>query len=155
MNHAPSWGLATLGPLGHSPVAPGSVGALAALPAAWLLTLLPWPARVAVLALVTIGAIVVVQRYLAGRTEADPQEVVLDELVGCLVTLAPLPWSLSWVAAGYVLFRLLDITKPGPIGYLDRRVHGGLGVVADDVAAGVLGALILVGVRLAVCGLSA
>jgi len=110
----------------------------------------PWPARVAVLALVTVGAVVVVQRYLEGRTKADPQEVVLDELVGCLITLAPLPWSLPWVAAGYALFRLLDITKPGPIGTLDRRLHGGLGVVADDVAAGGLAALILVGVRLAV-----
>ncbi len=142
--------LATLGPLGHSPVAPGSVGALAAVPCAWLLAMAPWPARVAVLALVTVGAVVVVQRYLEGRTKADPQEVVLDELVGCLITLAPLPWSLPWVAAGYALFRLLDITKPGPIGTLDRRLHGGLGVVADDVAAGGLAALILVGVRLAV-----
>ncbi len=58
-----------------------------------------------------------------------------------------------WILAAFLLFRLLDITKPGPIRWLDRRVGGGLGVVLDDVAAGAVGCLILHGARWALRGM--
>jgi phosphatidylglycerophosphatase A len=73
----------------------------------------------------------------------DPGAVVIDEVVGMVVALSGLPFSVTTACWGFALFRLLDITKPFPIGWLDRRLNGGLGIVADDVAAGVMANLIL------------
>jgi len=131
--------LATAGPLGWSPVAPGTLGALLALPLGVPLSWLPWPGRVAVLAAAVLGGTWVIDRYLGEDRTADPSEVVLDEVVGCLVTLAAVPLSAPWLLAGFVVFRVLDIGKPPPIGTIDRRWHGGLGVMADDVVAGLMG----------------
>ena len=131
--------LATAGPLGWSPVAPGTLGALLALPLVVPLSWLPWPGRVAVLAAAVLGGTWVIDRYLGEDRTADPSEVVLDEVVGCLVTLAAVPLSAPWLLAGFVVFRVLDIGKPPPIGTIDRRWHGGLGVMADDVVAGLMG----------------
>jgi len=99
----------------------------------------------------TLASTLAVQRYLAGR-KRDPQEVVVDEWIGCLITLAFVPFSAAWVVAGYLLFRMFDIFKPGPIRWLDRRVHGGLGVMADDVAAGLAAGAVLALARLAALG---
>jgi len=89
----------------------------------------------------------------------DDGRIVIDEFVGQLLTLVPLafvmrsvgPFSSEtgelclflWVVTGFVLFRLFDIWKPGPIGWIERRFSGGLGVMLDDVAAGILAALLL------------
>ncbi len=76
----------------------------------------------------------------------DHPSIVWDEVVGYLVTmlpavaLSPLPHLWFWAAVGFTLFRLFDIAKPGPIRWLDRRMHGGFGIMVDDLAAGVAGA---------------
>jgi phosphatidylglycerophosphatase A len=68
---------------------------------------------------------------------------VIDEVIGFLITMTWLPMTWQAYLAGFLLFRVLDIFKPFPIGYLDEKVPGGLGVVADDVAAGMIANIIL------------
>lgn len=146
----PARGLATVGRAGDSPVAPGTLGALAALPLAWLLASAPPPVAVAVVAALAVASIWIVERYLRtlpAGVQLDPSEVVLDEFVGVLVALAFVPWEAPWVLAAFVLFRVADIVKPWPIGLIDRRVHGGLGVMGDDLVAGLLAGLALLAVR--------
>jgi phosphatidylglycerophosphatase A len=126
---------------GFLPLAPGSFASLlAALAAAPFLALghhlLLWAALVAALS----GVWAVAASGEAGR---DPGWVVIDEIAGQWLALAPLARPAFWpIACGFALFRLLDITKPGPIGWCDRR-HDALGVMGDDIVAGVGAALIL------------
>lgn len=77
----------------------------------------------------------------------DPKRVVIDEWVGVWVTVAFLPTTWAWLLAGFLLFRLLDILKPLGIRKLEK-IHGGFGIMLDDIAAGVVGAVILNAVRL-------
>ena len=73
----------------------------------------------------------------------DHGAIVWDEMVGFWVTMAVAPSGWLWILAGFVLFRLFDIWKPWPISWLDRRIGGGLGVMADDLLAGIYAALCL------------
>ncbi len=139
--------LSTVGGLGRARYAPGTLGALAAIPLGWALAPLPIAVRISVAVVLSIASIPVVERYVRAQQLLDPQEVVLDELVGCLLCLVVVPFEPLWVLAAFGLFRVLDIAKPWPIRWVERSVHGGAGVVLDDVAAGVIGAAILVGAR--------
>jgi phosphatidylglycerophosphatase A len=131
---------------GLSPVAPGTAGTLAAIPVYLLLQDLSLAAYV-VAVLVLFGGGVLVCGYTAGRLGVhDHPAIVWDEVVGYLVTMTAAPSGWAWIAAGFVLFRLFDILKPWPIGWLDRRLHGGAGIMLDDVIAGVFAALLLHGV---------
>ena len=67
----------------------------------------------------------------------DHPGIVWDEIAGYLVTMTLAPAGLGWLVAGFVLFRVFDILKPWPIGWLDRRVGGGLGIMLDDLVAGI------------------
>jgi phosphatidylglycerophosphatase A len=73
----------------------------------------------------------------------DPGCIVIDEVAGMLVTLIGLPFNMISVFAGFLIFRILDIWKPYPIRFLERKLSGGVGIVMDDVVAGVLGNIIL------------
>lgn len=130
--------LATVGLAGESPKAPGTIGTLAAVPVALLVAPLDSAWRGAIAAAAVLLSLLVVHRYLRGREASDPQEVVIDEFVGMLVAAAFVPGHPLWIAAAFVLFRLLDIVKPWPIGWVDRRLSGALSVVGDDVLAGAL-----------------
>ncbi len=138
---------ATVGMAGDSPVAPGTVGALVALPIALLLATLGTALRVLVVIAVVAVSFVIVGRYLRDCDDHDPSEVVLDELVGCLVAVVMVPVTVAWIAAAFVLFRVLDIAKPWPIGAIDRRLRGAGGVVGDDLAAGALAGAALFGLH--------
>jgi phosphatidylglycerophosphatase A len=131
--------LATVGGLGYLPLAPGTWGSLAGLPLSWALARCQPVAALAGALAVTAVAVAVAERAEgAFATRHDASQVVIDEVAGMAWTLLWLPPTWGWSLLGFGLFRLLDATKPGPIGWLDRRVHGGLGVVLDDVAAGAL-----------------
>ncbi len=130
--------LATGGGCGYSPYAPGTVGSLAALPLGWLLSQLAFIPALAVVILFAIVAIGVAHRAAAILDRADPGAVVIDEIAGVLVACLGLKLSLSGSLISVCLFRVFDILKPFPVGWLDRRLKGGLGIVADDLAAGVL-----------------
>jgi phosphatidylglycerophosphatase A len=130
---------------GYAPVAAGTVASVAATAAgAGLLLLSPWLLALAAL-LATVGGYVAVRR--AG-IEGDPGWVVIDEFAGQWIALLALSRpTIPGLLAAFALFRLLDITKPGPIGWADRR-HGAFGVMADDVIAGSIAALLLGLVRM-------
>jgi phosphatidylglycerophosphatase A len=129
---------AAFGPCGFSPFAPGTAGTLGAVPLYMALSLLPWPAYLLVTAALLLLGIVAAGR--AGRYwgVVDASPIVIDEVVGYLVTMALVPFSWPAAAAGFVLFRLFDIWKPWPVSALDR-LKSGLGVMLDDVGAGVYG----------------
>lgn len=135
--HALALGLGS----GLSPRAPGTAGTLAAVPL--YLLIMHWPplAYLALTALAAVGGI-----WLCGRTARalgvhDHPAIVWDEVAGYLLTMALAPPGWPWVLAGFFAFRLFDIWKPGPIGWLDRRLHGGTGIMADDLAAGLAAGL--------------
>jgi phosphatidylglycerophosphatase A len=131
---------------GLVPVAPGTVGSAAALAIAWLLYKY---ADFCAMGFAMLGLLLFFPAVWAADVAAraagskDPGFVVVDEVVGQWITLAGavhLNWK-SWIAA-FLLFRAFDIWKPAPVRQLER-LHGGLGIVADDAMAGVYGALVL------------
>lgn len=89
----------------------------------------------------------VVQRLHARKPVGDSQAIVVDEIVGIWFALLAAPKALYWVVAGFLLFRVFDIAKPWPISWADRNLKGGLGIMVDDVMAGVAttGVLALIG----------
>jgi phosphatidylglycerophosphatase A len=144
---------------GYGPVMPGTYGSALGVGLYLVLARLvvPLPHARLLLALASLAIIAisipVVSMALCRFTVHDPQEVVLDEVVGQLVTLLPLPLapqsrSSYWMAvfAGFLLFRALDAAKPYPIWKLER-LKGAWGVVCDDLGAGMIGAVILCGLR--------
>ncbi len=121
---------------GLAPVAPGTFGTLAAVPLYLLLARLPLSAYLVLLALIVVGGV-----WICGRTSRDldvhdHRGIVWDEWAGFLVTMTAVPQGWPWVTAGFVLFRLFDVLKPWPIGWLDARVKGGWGIMLDDLLAG-------------------
>lgn len=135
---------------GYAPVAAGTVAsAVAALSGAALLDWSP-VALAAAAALASVGGWAAVR---AARIEGDPGWVVIDEFAGQWLALLGLARvSPLGVALAFLLFRLFDITKPGPVGWADRR-HDAFGLMADDVIAGLLAAAVLLGLRLVWPGL--
>jgi phosphatidylglycerophosphatase A len=133
---------------GLSPVAPGTAGTLLA----WALGA-PLVESVPSLALLAAVAVLfVVGVWACGLTGrnlgvADHGGMVWDEIVAFLLILAVLPESLPWQAAGFVAFRVFDILKPPPIRWLERRYHGGFGVMADDILAAGYALLVLAAVK--------
>ena len=135
---------------GYAPVAPGTVGSVLALALgvgfAWLS---PWLLAAAAIA-ACAGGFWAVEN---ADVEGDPGWVVVDEFAGQWITLLGIgALSLPWIAAAFVLFRLLDIAKPGPVGWADRK-HGTFGIMADDIIAGIIGAAVLLAVRIGVASL--
>jgi len=129
--------------VGKIPFAPGTWGSLAGLPICWLSSQAGAPA--AVLGVLLIVALAV---WVAGQAEKilaqkDPGCIVVDEIAGILITFIALPWNFTSVCAGFFIFRILDIVKPFPICWVEKKFSGGIGIVGDDVMAGILGNLIL------------
>lgn len=137
--------LATFFGVGKFRPAPGTWGSLAALPLAALLMFLgPLPMMAFVLVafpFCIIAAEVYQQDHPHER--GDSPTIVIDEVLGMVITLVWMPLTWQSFLIGFCIFRFLDIFKPFPIGYLDKSFQGGLGVVVDDVAAGVIANLIL------------
>lgn len=128
--------------IGKIPVAPGTFGSVAGIALCLGLARLPLAAGTVATILLIAFSVWVADRSVRILAVKDPGCVVIDEIAGMAVTLYGLPADAPVVVAGFVLFRLLDITKPFGIRRLER-LPGGVGVVADDVAAGVVGNLAL------------
>ncbi len=135
--------LATFFGVGRLPKVPGTWGTLATLPLAWLLMQTgPIIYMIAVVLLLPV-AILAAEIYEQETGSHDSGAIVIDEVLGFLITMTWLPINWRSFVLGFLLFRLLDIWKPFPISYLDKKIPGGLGVVIDDVAAGIVANVIL------------
>ena len=124
--------------VGYSPAAPGTFGSLVGLVLGWWLAGFH-DALAGGVALGVCGLGV----WLSSKAEGllggkDPGTIVIDEIAGMLVACWGLSLSVTGAIVIFALFRLFDIAKPFPVGWLDRHLTGGLGIVADDVAAGIL-----------------
>jgi phosphatidylglycerophosphatase A len=130
---------------GWLPWAPGTWGSLAALPFAWLILTYGGPVVLALAALALFGAGCWAADIAARDTQTkDPGWIVVDEVVGQWLTLLAAPRNLFGYAAAFLLFRLFDIWKPWPIGWADRRLEGGFGIMFDDVLAAIYAAIVLI-----------
>jgi len=128
--------IASFGYVGFFPIAPGTAGSLAALALFAVIRWIGVPAielgAIAVVFAIGVWAAQGTERALARK---DPGIVVIDEVLGMLITLALLPLSLTGIALGFLVFRVLDVIKPYPAAQLEH-LHGGLGIMADDAVAG-------------------
>lgn len=120
---------------GLMPKAPGTFGTLAAVPVYVLMSSLELAWFIGVTILITLIGI-----YLCAYTSRalgvhDHSGIVIDEIAGYLITMIAVPVAWQWMVIGFVLFRLFDILKPWPISWLDKHIHGGLGIMLDDVVA--------------------
>jgi phosphatidylglycerophosphatase A len=125
---------------GAAPWAPGTFGTLAAvIPYFWFQQLsLPW--YLVMLAVTTVIGIWLCDRTSKDIGVKDHGGIVWDEFVGFWVTMTLAPAGILWIVYGFVLFRIFDILKPWPIKWADQKVSGGLGVMLDDIIAGVMAA---------------
>ncbi len=133
---------------GLAPLAPGTVGSLVAI---LIYSFSPVDEdSVALYALIGVGFFVGIWATgtLITSSVSDPRRAVFDEFVGVWITCLFLPKTVAWMAAAFFCFRVLDVVKPWPIRRLER-LHGGLGIMSDDLLAGIYGAALLNGLRLA------
>jgi phosphatidylglycerophosphatase A len=135
--------VATAGMGRRIPRGPGTYGTLVAVPLVLALWHLGPILYMAAAAFLMVFAIVIAQFYEDMNGRHDAKEVVIDEIAGFVITMTWLPLTWQAFVVGFVLFRALDIFKPFPIGMLDQKVKGGIGVVVDDVAAGIIANVLL------------
>lgn len=134
----------TFGGSGLLKPAPGTWGTLAALPFAWIAATALGQEVLILLALVyLIAGLWAAHTYEEKFQTHDAGEIVIDEAAGITLALAFVPPSLVTFALGFALFRLFDIIKPWPVSLADRQVDGAIGVMLDDIIAGVMAAAVL------------
>jgi len=131
---------------GAAPKAPGTAGTLVAVPLYLLVSGLPLWGYLAITVAAFLAGIWICGRTAEDLGTHDHPGIVWDEVVGFLVTMTAAPAGWAWFVAGFALFRGFDILKPWPIHWLDARVGGGLGIMLDDLAAGLFAFAVLQGI---------
>jgi phosphatidylglycerophosphatase A len=134
--------IATTGGLGYAPVAPGTFGSAAGIAIYWLTRDWSTVAQLGIIAIVTIVGTWAATEAATHFGREDPGYVVIDEVAGQLVTLAFTGAGLTATIAAFFVFRVFDIIKPYPANRLER-LHGGVGIMADDLMAGVYGCVVV------------
>lgn len=134
--------VATLGFIGYLPIAPGTWGTAAGVIFVLLIPL----SQTALLFLIASG--ILVGTVAAGTAErligeTDSGHIIIDEFVGFLVSVMFIPHSYGYLASAFLLFRIFDILKPFPIGWIEKTIKGGAGIIADDIMAGIFTNLVL------------
>lgn len=122
---------------GLSPYIPGTAGTVAAIPLYLLLVQLNLWVYVGVLVAAFVAGIFICDRASKQLGVHDHGGIVWDEFVGFGVTMIAVPITWYWVLLGFILFRIFDMAKPWPIGWFDRRLDGGFGIMVDDVVAAI------------------
>ncbi len=125
---------------GLSPKAPGTFGTLAAVPVFLLVANLQLHYYLAITVVISLAGIYLCSYTSKALKVHDHSGIVIDEIAGFLITMIMVPPELINILLGFVLFRIFDILKPWPISWLDRNLHGGLGIMLDDVVAGLFAA---------------
>ncbi|WP_299771314.1 phosphatidylglycerophosphatase A [uncultured Pseudoteredinibacter sp.] len=128
---------------GLSPKAPGTFGTIAALPFVFLLQASSIYTYLAVLLIGFVVGVYLCEHASKVMGVHDHGGIVWDEFIGMWLAMLAVPLGWQWLLAGFVLFRIFDIAKPWPIGWLDKKVSGGFGIMIDDVLAGLYALLIL------------
>jgi phosphatidylglycerophosphatase A len=129
--------------IGFLPKGAGTFGTFLGIPLAYGISLLSRPNAALATLLMIIFSILIAHNAEKTLEKKDPSMVVVDEIAGMLVTLSGLGIDWTVIVLGFILFRILDIFKPFPISWLDQKLSGGVGIVADDIAAGVMSNIIL------------
>ena len=126
--------------------APGTWGSVMALPFAWaILVWAGWPLLLAASLLLLWIGINQSERFAEASGDSDPSSVVVDEAVGMWLALLAVPMTWTGFALAFILFRFFDIVKPWPVSWADRELKGGLGIMLDDVIAGVYSTVVILG----------
>ena len=145
--HPATW-LATWGGTGLMQPAPGTWGTLGALPFGIILMITGGiPALLIAIAIAFPLGLWASKHFERMVREKDSGMIVIDEVVGVWIAMIPAVLTPHSIGIAFVLFRLFDIWKPWPISYLDKKIHGAMGVMLDDVLAGVFAAIVLIGLR--------
>jgi len=129
--------------IGNISFAPGTFGSVLGLPLCFFLSKIDF-----LIAVLLILIFILCATWIANEAEKllntkDPGCIVIDEIAGIILTLFGLPFNITSVTVGFLVFRTLDIWKPYPIRFLENKFSGGIGIVLDDVVAGILSNLIL------------
>ena len=135
---------------GLAPVAPGTIGTVAAIPIYLLLNTFSQFTYFAAVVIISLLSVLIAGKSAQLLQVHDHGGIVIDEICGYLLTMLLAPPGWWWVITGFILFRFFDIVKPWPIHYLDQHLKGGLGIVVDDLMAGIYALLSLQLVVLAV-----
>ncbi|MGS0690984.1 phosphatidylglycerophosphatase A family protein [Shewanella sp. 0m-4] len=125
--------------------APGTFGTIAAIPLYLLMAPLSLPWYIGLTVICMLAGFYICDKASKDMGVHDHGAIVWDEVVGLLITMIAAPAGWQWLAIGFLLFRLFDILKPWPIRWLDAKVHGGFGIMIDDVLAGIFSLLCLQG----------
>jgi phosphatidylglycerophosphatase A len=128
---------------GKAPFAPGTFGTCIGLIFCFFLSKASTAMIIPCLLLVIFLSVPIAHKAESLLGNKDSGEIVIDEIAGILITLAGLPFTVPNVIIGFMLFRLLDIVKPFPIRFLEQKMPGGIGIVIDDVAAGIMANILL------------
>jgi phosphatidylglycerophosphatase A len=128
---------------GALPYAPGTWGTLITIPIYLALSTLPFTCYLGITFFIMLSSMWICDKVSREINIHDHPGMCLDEVVGFLITMIGVPHGIGWVIAGFLLFRLFDIWKPAPIGYIDKQVGGGFGMILDDVVAGIFACGIL------------
>lgn len=129
--------------VGYLPKVPGTWGSLLALPIHYLLRQLAFKTHLLTLACFFAAAVLIAGSAEKILDRKDPGVVVIDEIMGMLVALLLVPDDFRFWIMGFILFRFFDIAKPFPIRFIDQRINGGIGIVLDDVLAGIFSLIVL------------
>lgn len=132
---------------GYSPYAPGTAGSAVGLLFVWGMSLLSLPGQFLAVIVVTVLSMIAADVVARSLGLKDPGVIVADEIAGMMVTMFALPFTATTAVLGFVLFRVMDVVKPPPARQFER-FKGGVGVVADDLMAGVYAHLALRGLLL-------
>ncbi len=132
--------------MGRAPLAPGTVASALTVAALWLLNLSPIALTAVLIAVTALGtwASDEAERALGGGK--DPGAIVVDEVAGMTLSVLVLPQTAPVLAVAFLLFRVFDVTKPFPAN-VAQRLRGGLGVMVDDLIAGLYALLLVIGIR--------
>lgn len=123
--------------------APGTFGTIAAIPLVYLMSFLSLPVYIAITVLACVIGVYICDKASKDMQVHDHGAIVWDEVAGLMVTFIAAPASGWWLVLGFILFRFFDILKPWPIKWLDAKVHGGFGIMIDDIIAGVFSLICL------------